>query len=196
MGLLKTIGRKRMISKFKELLGDSINSYQKRSVYHSELYFFWKYSQGYEFDSILESGTYKGFSTNRLKYLFPFCDIITFEKEKSYYDELDKSDKEILYVHGELDTNLITNKTIVLIDGPKRKLATRLARKCIKKGALFVGIHDMFEYIKYLKTKFKHVDHTGYPPDEAKGLDRTIPKDLPGHNKKGMYGTVLAIVRN
>jgi len=80
-----------------------------------------------------------------------------------------------------------------LIDGPKRKIATRLARKCLAAGALFVGIHDMYEYLDYIRKKFVFVKHSGYPSKKVRELDFAI-NNIHIHGK--IYGTALTIVRN
>jgi len=125
--------------------------------------------------------------------LFPKAEIITFELRKGHYKRIERVEG-VDYRLGELKNHLklIDKNTVVLIDGPKRKLATRLARQCIKKGALFVGMHDMYEYLSYLKKKFKVVKHSGHPSPEAKALDSEVRTRV---ICEGFYGAVLAIVQ-
>jgi len=183
-----------LIKEYKELLGDYIDIRDYHSIYHSEMYLFWKYAQDYDVKRILESGTYMGSSTARLRKVFPDAEIITYESDPNHYKRCKKV-KGVKHVFGELRYHLkkINKNTIVLIDGPKRKVATRLARQVLIKGALFVGIHDMHEYIDYIKTKFKFVVHSGYPTDEVKELDNA---KVVVDRSENYYGATLAIVRN
>jgi len=182
-----------MIEKFRELLGEDAEKYDNHSIYNSEMYCFWKFAQDHDVKRIVESGTYHGSSIRRLRKLFPDADITTFELRKGHFDRIIKVGG-VDYRIGELKDNLklIDKNTAVLIDGPKRKLAIRLARKCLKKGALFVGMHDMYEYVSYLKTKFKTVKHSGRPTKDVKALDDGV--DV-WKRAKGLYGTVLAVVK-
>ena len=183
-----------LIKDFKKLLGDEINRYDEHSIYNSQLFALWLYSQSFSVNRIVESGTYMGSSSRRLRKIFPDVEIFSYEYDKAHFIRAEHS-KGVKYVLGELKNNLpfalSKENTVVVIDGPKRKLATRLARQCIKRGALFVAIHDMYEYIPYLKEKFESVIHTGSPSDDEKALDKAI-KDVPIHD--GFYGTTLAIV--
>ena len=184
----------KLIEEYKKLLGNTLKTRDDHSIYHSEMYLFWKFAQDYDVRKILESGTYMGSSAKRLKKLFPKCEIITYESDPGHYKRIKKV-KGIKYVFGELKNSLgkIDKHTAILIDGPKRKTATRLARQCLRKGALFVGMHDMYEYIDYLRTKFKTVEHSGYPSKEVKSLDSF---KIDTHKFKDYYGTVLAVVTN
>lgn len=157
------------------------------------MYFFWKYAQEYKIDKIVESGTYLGFSAKRLRKLFD-CPITTFENDEENYENAKKV-AGVEYRFGELKNNLdcINENTVVLIDGPKRKIATRLARKCLAAGALFVGIHDMYEYLDYLREKFVFVKHSGYPSKKVRALDFAVD-NIRIHEK--IYGTALVIVRD
>lgn len=181
------------IDEFKELLGDYLDKYSKRSIYNSELYVFWRHVLKYKIDRIVESGTFMGESARRLRRIFPDAEIITFEMRKEYYDQCGDI-KGVKRKHGTLDKNLkvVTPTTAVLIDGPKRLNAVKLARKCLKKGAPVVGIHDMWEYVGYLNDKFRTFYHTGYMRDGIRALDKDVPGDE--HNTAGYYGTVLAIL--
>ncbi|MCP4651123.1 MAG: hypothetical protein GY853_13740 [PVC group bacterium] len=183
-----------LIKKYKKLLGDYIEIRDDHSIYNSEMYLFWKFAQDYDVKRVLESGTYMGSSIARLKRLFPDAEMITYESDPAHYKRCKKI-KGVKYVFGELKNNLkkINKNTALLIDGPKRKLASRLARQALKKGALFVGMHDMYEYIDYLGTKFRIVVHSGYPTAAVKKLDNF---NIATHKFKDYYGTVLAVVRN
>ena len=197
-----------MIEEFKKLMGDDLKTYDNHSIHHSEMYLFWKFAQKHNVRRILESGTYHGSSARRLRLLFPEAEIITFELREGHYKRI-KRVKGVDYRVGELKNHLklIGKNTAVLIDGPKRKLAVRLASQCLSKGALFVGMHDMYEYLGYLKSKFKKVVHSGKPSDEERQLDITAYEstkkkegavvkcaDLRNMFKSKLYGPVLAIV--
>jgi len=78
-----------LIQKYKKLLGNDINKCKLHTIYHSEMYFFWRYAQDYKIEKIVESGTYLGFSAKRLRKLFD-CPIITFEKVKKNYEKVER----------------------------------------------------------------------------------------------------------
>lgn len=184
---------RRNMQEYIKALGDLINQYEERSIYHSELYLFWKWCKQYKIDHIIESGTYKGFSTKRLIKLFPDVKIETYERDRGYYEALDLPipyyNADIREAHLEL-----TPTTAVLIDGPKKERAIGFAKKIVNKVA-FVAMHDMKKYLKRLKKEFKKFEHSGNPVEEVKALDKAIPYN-PQHHKHGLYGNVLAIVRN
>ena len=105
------------INLYRKALGSLIDTHEEHSIYHSELYLFWKMCKEYKIDHIIESGTYKGFSTKRLIRLFPDIKIETYERDRGYYEAL-RLDipcycADIRDVHLEL-----TPTTAVLIDGP------------------------------------------------------------------------------
>jgi len=178
------------IAEYKRLLGDLQRG--NHSIYSSEMFHFWRAAYPNHPERIVESGTYLGSSAKRLRRLFPEAEIITFELSKGHFKRAEKVDG-VDYRHGELKDNLklITENTVVLIDGPKRKLATRLARQCLRKGAILVGMHDMYEYVDYLHKKFKTVTHSGAPSATIKALDKG--QDVKSPSKK-YYGTTLAVV--
>ena len=189
--MMKSTTQASLIAEYKRLLGDSVRG--NHSIYASEMFLFWKEASKHNPKRILESGTYLGSSAKRLRLLFPDVEIITFEISKGHFKQAEKVDG-VDYRRGELKNNLklITDSTVVLIDGPKRKLATRLARQCLREGALCVGMHDMYEYVDYLKKKFKSVVHSGNPSATVKRLDDGQVVKSPS---KKYYGTTLAVVR-
>ena len=189
--MMKSTSEASLIAEYKRLLGKTIRG--NHSIYASEMYHFWKYAQDFDVRRIVESGTYHGSSIARLRMLFPKAELITFEFRKGHFNRIKRVDG-VDYRLGELKNHLklITPHTAVLIDGPKRKNAVRLARQCLNKGALFVGIHDMYDHVGYLGGKVKRLSHSGTPSAEIKKLDcRT---KMPQYSKK-YYGTVLAVVR-
>lgn len=187
---------RRNMQEYIKALGDLINQYEERSIYHSELYLFWKWCKQYKIDHIIESGTYKGFSTLRLEKLFPECLIETFERDRGFWEEANKRLIAADCYCGDIrDMHLeLTPTTAVLIDGPKKERAIGFAKKIVNKVA-FVAMHDMKKYLKRLKKEFKKFEHSGNPVEEVKALDKAIPYN-PQHHKHGLYGNVLAIVRN
>jgi hypothetical protein len=142
----------------------------------------------------VESGTYRGFTANRLAQLFPNCSVVTFETNREHWKKAKKRcNPRINAIWGSLDEKLLTKKTAVLIDGPKGKKAIELAQQIIDKVA-FVAIHDMKNFIPVLKKKFGEVVHSGKPDKAMKKLDKYIPYKSSHHGK--YYGQVLAIVRS
>lgn len=189
--MMKSTTPENLLQEYKDRVGDL--PIGEHSIYPSEMFLFWWVAASYNPTRIVESGTYLGSSTRRLRVLFPACEIITFDNDKKNYKNAERV-SSVDYRLGELENNLdlVTPTTVVLIDGPKRKIATRLARKCLRKGALCVGIHDMYEYIRYLESKFSSVVHSGNPLDTIKELDAGQGVKSPS---KKYYGTTLAVVR-
>ena len=175
----------------------NIKKYQRKGIYHSELYLFWTLAKNMDIDTIVESGTYFGFTANRLAKLFPECRIVTYELSKERWKTAKKNcDKRIEVIHGRLDQSILTKKTAIIIDGPKWMGAIELAEEIVDKVA-FVAIHDMYKYVKELGNRFKYVVHTGNPDDDIKALDKYIPNEtIKRNNRKGYHGTVLACVWN
>ena len=181
------------INSYRKALGDLIEGYEASSIYHSELYSFWEMCKKHNINHIVESGTHYGFSTLRLQKLFPDIRIETYEKDRTFYEAARKRLKVECYCEDIRDVVLdLTPRTAVLIDGPKKERAIKLAETMVDSVA-FVAMHDMKKYLK--KLKFKEVHHTGNPSEEIKALDAAIPYN-PKHHKHGLYGNVLAIVRN
>jgi len=177
-----------------------IKKYQRKGIYHSELFLFWKLAKKLGVNRIVESGTYYGFTANRLAKLFPECRIITYEFRKKRWkiawDSCRKCNKEIEVMLGKLDPKVLTKKTAVIIDGPKWEAAITLATEIVDKVAM-VGIHDMENYIDVLKERFDEVTHSGNPDSDTKKLDKYLDKaTIKRHSKGKYYGTVLACVRN
>jgi len=186
------------IEKYRELLGDYLNRYEEHSIYPSELYFFWKFAQGHPLSTIVESGTYYGFTTRRLRLLFPDCHIRTYEKDKEHLKEalLREAirDSSVNYIHGKLNHNLLNKSMAVIIDGPKKERAVDLAYQ-ICDDVAFVAIHDMRKYLNLLRQNFRTVLHSGEPSEKVKRLDSSVPYHS-DHYKYNLYGTVLAIVKD
>lgn len=174
-----------------------IRKYERKGIYHSELFMFWNLAKELGVDQIVESGTYCGFTANRLAKLFPECKIITYEfRQKRWEIAKRRCDPRIEVVLGKIDLTRLTPTTAVIIDGPKWMAAIDLAEQIVDKVSI-VGIHDMENYIGVLKQKFKSVVHSGKPDDDIKNLDKYIPPEtIKRHNKGKYYGTVLACVRN
>jgi hypothetical protein len=68
--------------------------------------------------------------------------------------------ENIRFKLGNLKFKYLTPNTAVIIDGPKRLKAIKLAKKC-RKIVPFVAIHDMNEYRNVLKTTFEKVEFCG-----------------------------------
>jgi len=178
---------------FKELV--DIRKYERKGIYHSELYMFWKLAKSLKVDRIVESGTYHGLTANRLEALFPECDIITFEyREDRWKVAKERCNPRIDVRLGKLDQSVLTPTTAVIIDGPKWMAAIELAQEIVGKVTL-VAIHDMYSYIKVLKDRFNLMAHSGKPDSDVKKLDKYIPAEtIKRNNRKWYYGTVLACV--
>jgi len=180
-----------MIKKYKELV--NIKKYRVKGIFHSELYLFWTLAKSLKVNRIVESGTFHGFTANRLARLFPECEIYTYEYKKDRYDKaLRNCNSRVKVFHGELDQSVLTSKTALLIDGPKDMRAIRLTEDVIDKVAM-VGLHDMDIHIDALTERFGEVVHSGVPEKAAKKLDKFIPKEKRKYTK-GYYGRVLACV--
>lgn len=172
----------------------NIKAYERKAIYHSELYLFWKLARKMGIKRIVESGTYYGFTANRLARLFPDCEIISYEyREKRYRIALTRC-KGYRAVYGNLDESMLTPDTALLIDGPKWMTAINLAHRLADKTKL-LAIHDMEKFIPVLKSKFEHVKHSGNASANIRFLDKYIPRrDLKRHEGGQYYGTVLACV--
>ena len=190
--MMKSTTQASLIAEYKKLLGDCVAEYNNHSIYHSELFFFWRFAKKYNVERIVESGTYHGSSIARLRKLFPDAELITFELRKGHYKRIQRVEN-VDYRLGELKNNLklIKDNTVVLIDGPKRKNAVRLAGLCLRHGALFVAMHDMYDQMDYLNRKFKYVEHSGKQPMVIRALDSCIEIKSPS---KKYYGPTLSIV--
>ena len=184
-----------MKKQYKSLV--DITKYERKSIYHSELFLFWKLAKELGVNRIVESGTYYGFTANRLEKLFPECRIITYEyRQKRWEIAKKKCHKRIEVVQGKLDNNILTPNTAVIIDGPKWMAAIELAEEIVDSVAL-VGIHDMRNYIHVLKERFPTVVHSGRPDNDTKKLDKYLDRETVKRHAKGKYyGMVLACVRN
>ena len=184
-----------MKKQYKSLV--DIKKYERKGIYHSELFLFWKLAKELNVNQIVESGTYYGFTANRLEKLFPDCDIVTYELvPKRWEIAKKKCNKRISVINGRLDQSILTSSTAVIIDGPKWMAAIELAEQIVDKVA-FVAIHDMYKYVKELKQRFKYVVHSGHPDSNVKALDKYIPTEtIRRNNRKGYHGTVFACVRN
>jgi tRNA A58 N-methylase Trm61 len=179
---------------FKSLV--DIRKYERKGIYHSELYMFWQLVRTLKVDRIVESGTYHGLTANRLEALFPECEIITFEYREDRWNVAKKRCNPRIDVRlGKLDKSVLTPTTAVIIDGPKWMTAIELASEIIDSVALCC-IHDMYSYLNELEKRFNVVCHSGKPNSDIKQLDKHIPAEtIKRNNRKGYYGTVLACVR-
>jgi len=188
----------KIIKEYKKQLTESYsNRHDSKAIFPSELCWFFNYAREYEskIDFVLESGAYQGLTAKKLSLLFPKTKVMTFEMRKNRYKRFRDMFSGFEFVYGMLDVKLIKpGKTFVLIDGPKREGAIKLAKKCLKAGALFVGIHDMAEYLDLCKKTFKTVIHSGNMPEEFRALDSSVEKQIDGV-WGNFYGNVLAIVK-
>jgi len=129
-----------------------------KSVTIRELRAFCRYIDSYGIDRIVESGTFRGVTAVRLSVLYPSKEIITFEKSRRVFEAIpDVYLKEnVDFRRGKLKDNLdlVTNTTAVLIDGPKKEGAIKLAKKCLKRCRL-IAIHDMDQYKERFFGEFK-----------------------------------------
>jgi len=187
-----------LIDRYRERLGPMLDGYEPKAIYHSELCNFCEEVFINFCTKIVESGTYLGYTAIRLAKVFPEIEIVTFEKDTERYRYAQgrcSPYPNITCLNAELTKHMdvITEKTAVLIDGPKGEAAIKLARKCRKKCTV-VAIHDMRDYLDVLKRKFKNVWHTGGLREEYRALDEAIPYK-PSHHEKGLYGKVLATVK-
>lgn len=181
------------VAEFMQGMGDMLNKYEQKAIYHSELYQFCKYAQDY--DLIVESGTFHGFTAERLARIFPDKPIVSYEIDRDRAKVADKRCRKyenVVIIHGALK-KISNPNCALLIDGPKGDAAIKMARHMKEQGVKLIAMHDMRDYIKKLKKKFGNVTHTGYPPLDVKDLDFAIPYKR-SHHREGLYGKVLAFV--
>lgn len=152
------VSQKKTQNFFKKALGEYYNIPDDKSIDLKELEFFCTFTKG--INRIVESGTYRGVTAKRLSLIFP--KVYSYEKRKKRYKNipLENRGKNIKYIYGELNKKYLTSTTALIIDGPKRLKAIKLARK-MRKRVAFVAIHDMKEYKSKLKKIFKTVKFKG-----------------------------------
>jgi hypothetical protein len=148
--------------RFDDILGEYADKPDDKSIMLYELEAFWEFSKDFIINRIVESGTYKGLTAKRLSLLYPDCKIYSFEKRLERFVDIPEENcsDNIIYKYGLLNRKILTSETAVIIDGPKRIEAVKLAYKC-RKTVPFVAIHDMLEYENVLRSKFGRVYYRG-----------------------------------
>jgi len=144
------------------LTDNCINCPHDKSIAPYELEAFCNFMKQFEINRIVESGTYKGVTAKRLSLIYPNYKIYSFEIRIKRYLAISKKNcaENIRFKLGNLKFKYLTSNTAVIIDGPKRLKAIKLAKKC-RKIVPFVAIHDMNEYRNVLKTTFEKVEFCG-----------------------------------
>lgn len=181
------------IQEYKTCIGSANDTDHRASIAPSELYFVWKMSRFFTVETVVESGTYLGWSALRYRYLWPKARITTIDKRKRNVVLAQRLHvgKNIEFFFGKLRDNkrMWGPNAICVIDGPKMNGAVKLAYS-VRKRAHFIAIHDMANHIEALERRFMFVIHSGFPRAEVQELDAGW--NVIGNN--GYYGAPMAIV--
>ena len=150
--------------------------HSKHGVLYSEAFFLCSVIKDNDIDTIIESGTCYGVSTEYFAKCFPNKKIITVDKlvlegSNTYdfaYERLKNFDnvKQITGDSFEIIPELTkTNKNICLfIDGPKGNLAIKLMNSALNSEVKIVAFHDFTsEQIEKVKPKnFEIIDYNSF----------------------------------
>lgn len=133
-----------MIEEFKRLTAGL--RYRPKAVFPSEMFMFYSTAKAFKVDQIIESGIGNGGSTAYLAKLFPDLPIISIDKDVSGAAGLAVTTIKgnAVYMLPDIVARSNAQRIGALIDGPKGKLAIRLAKRLLNDPKVqFVAVHDL-----------------------------------------------------
>tara|TARA_R110001592_G_scaffold61537_1_gene187538 strand:+ start:22308 stop:23003 length:696 start_codon:yes stop_codon:yes gene_type:complete len=190
--------------------------YQKRGVMPLEMFTIYVFCKELNIDTLLESGTARGYSIELLASVMPDIKMITAENfERKYNYEVPTKErlshlKNITFVNGD-GTNILPNVATSLpeasigafIDGPKDEAAIVLANKMMQfKNVNFVSCHDLHSGLNYcpyndieFRQKYEYLNNEVYslPIEGAGGMSSTFEGETIKDRWPNGYGITLSI---
>lgn len=139
-----------MLDTFKRLTGDL--PYRPKAIFPSEMFLFYREAIGCGADHIIESGVGYGGSTTYLARLFSGVAITCVDNDNyGQFDAVKRLNPNIEFEKGDARKLLPQivrrskgKRLVVLIDGPKRKVALDLTMTLLTEPKVrFVAVHDL-----------------------------------------------------
>ncbi len=194
--------------------------YEEKGMLFSEVFFIRSALGSHHPPQILESGRARAQSTHALGLAFPESRIVSIERYDVSEDAPVAERRlqglgNVAPLYGDSETvlpGLVRDQDAVVIDGPKRFRAIRLALRMLQTGKpVAVFVHDCYKGLperdvleKYLPEAFfsdapefveryRHLDETCWSTIEREGIDSWGPYEFDGAGQES-YGPTLACI--
>lgn len=171
--------------------------YERKGILSSEMFFFWLCARQFRPRRVLESGRARAQSTLILSRVFPQCEIVSVEHDRSSPDTAVAAQRlsgiaNVRMLFGDacaLLPKLAADGDVALIDGPKGHRGLRLAINLLADGRVSaVFIHDTGRGTPERKFLERHFPETVYSDDPrlaalSHHLDAQAQSDIPPEHR-------------